>query len=74
MWQFGIKLFKLHLQNAYTSNIKIYCGKEGTQGVSVTSSVVMKFIEGLVYTGSMLCADDYYTNAHLAHLLLKNPM
>jgi hypothetical protein len=49
----------------------MYCGKEATIGVPVSSSVVMKLIVGLLDTGRALYADDYYTSVHLAHLLLE---
>jgi hypothetical protein len=68
--KFGIKLFKLCLKHCYTWNVKTFCGKEARSGISILSSVVMKLTEGLLDSGRVLYADNYYTNTHLAHQLL----
>ncbi|XP_012634083.1 zinc finger MYM-type protein 2 isoform X3 [Microcebus murinus] len=69
--KFGIKLFKLCLKDGYTWNVRIYCGKEARSGIPVSSSVVMKLIEGLLDSGHVLYTDNYYTSIHLAHQLLE---
>ncbi|XP_053457867.1 zinc finger protein with KRAB and SCAN domains 8 isoform X2 [Nycticebus coucang] len=69
--KFGIKLFKLCLRDSYTWNVKIYCGKEARSGVPVSSSIVMKLIEGLLDSGRVLYTDSYHTSIHLAHQLLE---
>jgi hypothetical protein len=51
--------------------VKIYCKKEARSGILVSSSVVMKLIEGLLDNGHVLYTDNYYTSIHLAHQLLE---
>jgi hypothetical protein len=67
--KFGIKLFKLCLKDSYTWNVIMYCGKEARSGIPVSSSVVMKLIEGLLDSGRVSYTDNYYTRIHLAHQL-----
>ncbi|XP_045386989.1 piggyBac transposable element-derived protein 2-like isoform X2 [Lemur catta] len=69
--KFGIKLFKLCLKDGYTWNVKVCCGKEARSGIPVSSSVVVKLLEGLLDSGRVLYTDSYYTSIRLAHRLLE---
>nr|XP_020139149.1 piggyBac transposable element-derived protein 4-like isoform X1 [Microcebus murinus]XP_020139150.1 piggyBac transposable element-derived protein 4-like isoform X1 [Microcebus murinus]XP_020139151.1 piggyBac transposable element-derived protein 4-like isoform X1 [Microcebus murinus]XP_020139152.1 piggyBac transposable element-derived protein 4-like isoform X1 [Microcebus murinus] len=70
--KFGIKLLKLCLKDGYTWNVKVYCGKEAKSSIAVSSSVVMKLLEGLLDSGRVLYTDSEYTSVHLAHQLLEH--
>lgn len=70
--KFGIKLYKLCLENGYTYNFKVYCGKDTTQESRNSSfNVVMHLLDGLLDAGRTLFTDNYYTSVTLAHELLN---
>ena len=71
--KFGIKLFKLCLENGYLFDLSIYCGQEKipNQEQSVPSSVVLKLTEKLLNQGRTIVIDNYYTSVELATALLE---
>jgi hypothetical protein len=69
--KFGIKFFKLCIEDGYTYDFKIYCGKEKVNSkYSVPTSVVMGLCENLLDHGRTIYVDNYYTSVELAHKLL----
>nr|CAI5837030.1 unnamed protein product [Callosobruchus analis] len=68
--KFGIKLYKLCVENGYTHNIKVYCSKDTQNGGNASSNVVMSLLDGLVDQGRTLYTDNYYTSVSLAHKLI----
>lgn len=70
--KFGIKLFKLCLENGYLYEFKVYCGQEKTPGneSTVPTKVVLELTHDLLGKGRTLCVDNYYTSVELAHKLL----
>lgn len=69
--KFGIKLFKLCIEDGYTYDFKIYCGAEKTNTTnSVPTSIVMGLCENLLDCGRTIYVDNYYTSIELAHKLL----
>lgn len=69
--KFGIKLYKLCLQNGYTYNIKVYCGNDKGAIGNASFNVVFSLMENLLDCGRTLYTDNYYTSVHLARELAK---
>lgn len=71
--KFGIKLFKLCLEQGYTYNLSIYCGKEENKDktISVPTKVVLSLSDNLLDSGRKLYTDNYYTSVSIAHQLLS---
>lgn len=70
--RYGIKLFKLFSEGGYTWHLKLYCGKEQTDGVSVPTSIVIKLHDKLLTSGRTAVTDNYYTSLELANKLLDS--
>lgn len=69
--KFGVKVFKLCLEQGYTYDFKIYCGTEkNTTSDSVPTSIVMGLCKNLLDSGRTIFVDNYYTSMELAHKLL----
>lgn len=68
--RYGIKIFKLCTRDFYTSQYKVYSGKEATLGQSVSSKVVMELMEPYLDNGRVLCADNWYNSVDLAEKLI----
>ncbi|KAL4125889.1 hypothetical protein QTP88_010126 [Uroleucon formosanum] len=56
--KYGIKLFKLCIDNFYTVGIKIYAGKEATVGQRVSTKVVMEMAEDYLDLGRTMFTDN----------------
>ena len=71
--KYGIKLSKLCTIDAFTWNIKVYCGANAAEnGLSSTETLTVTMCDGLLGTGRTLFADNYYSSVPLAeHLLSK---
>lgn len=68
--KFGVKVFKLCLEGGFTYDLKIYCGKETIDGLTVPTTVVMNLCEHLLDCGRSIYVDNYYTSVELTHKLL----
>ncbi|XP_025425482.1 piggyBac transposable element-derived protein 4-like [Sipha flava] len=68
--RYGIKIFKLCTRDFYTSQYKVYAGKEATPGQSVSSKVVMELMEPYLDSGRVLFADNWYNSVDMAEKLL----
>lgn len=70
--KFGVKLFKLCIEDGYTYDFKIYCGTEKNNLTdSVPTSIVMELCKNLLDCGRTIFVDNYYTSIELAHKLLN---
>lgn len=71
--KFGVKMYKLCLEEGYTYDLKIYCGKEKVEGSSacVPTNIVINLCEPLLNCGRCIYTDNYYTSMELAHKLLE---
>ena len=71
--KFGIKLFKLCLEDGYLYDLKVYCGQESSidKTETVPTKVVINLTTDLLGKGRTLCVDNYYTSVELAHKLLN---
>lgn len=69
--KYGIKLFKLCIDNFYTVGIKIYAGKEATVGQRVSTKVVMEIAEDYLDLGRTMYTDNWYSSYDLASELLN---
>jgi len=69
--KFGVKLFKLCIDDGYTYDFRVYCGKEKKDNsASVPTSIVMQLCSDLLDYGRTVYVDNYYTSVELAHKLL----
>lgn len=67
--KYGIKLFKLCMPPNYTTNMKVYAGKEATPETSVSSIVVMEMIDPYLDFGRTVIIDNWYSSVELAEQL-----
>jgi hypothetical protein len=68
--KYGVKLFKLCVENGFTYKIKIYGGRsERDVNQPLATSVVMDLMEPLLDSGRTLYTDNFYTSVGLAHEL-----
>lgn len=72
--KYGVKLFKLCVDEGYTYSIKIYGGGGGVQTSDkpLATRVVMELMEPLLNSGRTLYTDNFYTSVGLAHELNNN--
>jgi len=68
--RYGVKIFKLCTRDFYTSQYKIYAGKEAVPGQLVSCKVVMELMQPYLDSGRCLYADNWYTSIDLAEKLL----
>ncbi|KAK9695310.1 Transposase IS4 [Popillia japonica] len=68
--KFGIKLFKLCLPGGFTYHVKIYCGSDKIDGMSVATKVVLELMGDCLGKGATLFTDNWYTSVELAENLL----
>ncbi|KAE9543544.1 hypothetical protein AGLY_002344 [Aphis glycines] len=68
--RYGVKIFKLCTRDFYTSQYKIYAGKEAAPGQLVSCKVVMELMQPYLDSGWCLYADNWYTSIDLAEKLL----
>lgn len=69
--RYGIKIFKLCIQNAYTIGFRVYTGRESEPGVEVSTKIVMEMSEEYLDFGRTVYTDNWYTSVNLAHKLLS---
>lgn len=69
--RYGIKIFKLCIQNSYTVGFRVYTGKEAEPCVEVSTKVVMEMSEEYLDFGRTMYTDNWYTSVNLAHKLLS---
>lgn len=69
--RYGIKTFKLCIQNAYTIGFKVYNGREAEPGLEVSTKIVMEMSEEYLDFGRTIYTDNWYTSINLAHKLLS---
>lgn len=69
--RYGIKIFKLCIQDAYTIGFRVYTGREAEPGVEVSTKIVMEMSEEYLDFGRTLYTDNWYTSINLAHKLLS---
>ncbi|XP_008186742.1 uncharacterized protein LOC100575832 [Acyrthosiphon pisum] len=69
--RYGIKNFKLCIQNAYTIGFRVYTGREAEPGVEVSTKIVMEMSEEYLDFGRTLYTDNWYISINLAHKLLS---
>jgi len=67
--RYGVKIFKLCTRDFYTSQYKIYAGKEAVPGQLVSCKVVMELMQPYLDSGRCLYADNWYTSIDLAEKL-----
>lgn len=56
--RYGVKIFKLCTRDFYTSQYKIYAGKEAVPGPLVSCKVVMELMQPYLDSGRYLYADN----------------
>ncbi|XP_050528048.1 piggyBac transposable element-derived protein 4-like [Daktulosphaira vitifoliae] len=69
--KYGIKVFKLCINNFYTIGFKIYAGKEAMAGQRVSTKVVMEMAEDYLDLGRTMYTDNWYSSYDLASELLN---
>ncbi|XP_039275048.1 piggyBac transposable element-derived protein 4-like [Nilaparvata lugens] len=68
--KYGVKLFKLCVENGFTYKIKVYGGRsERDPDKPLATSVVMDLMEPLLDSGRTVYTDNFYTSVGLAHEL-----
>lgn len=58
---YGVKLFKLCVDEGYTCKLKVYAGKEASKNFSVSEKVKLHLFEKCLGKGQDLYTDNYYT-------------
>jgi len=69
--RYGIKVFKLCINDGYTIGFKIYAGQESVPGVGVSTKIVMELAEDYLDKGRTMYTDNWYTSVTLANQLLN---
>ncbi|CAI6377535.1 unnamed protein product [Macrosiphum euphorbiae] len=69
--RYGIKIFKLCIDNFYTVGFKIYAGKESVVGQRVSTRIVTEMAEEYLDMGRTMYTDNWYSSYDLATELLK---
>ncbi|XP_060881920.1 piggyBac transposable element-derived protein 4-like [Metopolophium dirhodum] len=59
--RYGIKVFKLCINDGYTIGFKIYAGQESVPGVGVSTKIVMELAEDYLDKGRTMYTDNWYT-------------
>lgn len=68
---YGIKVFKLCIQDAYTIGFRVYSGREAEQNIEVSTKIVMEMSEEYLDFARTIYTDNWYTSINLAHKLLS---
>ncbi|KAE9523006.1 hypothetical protein AGLY_016637 [Aphis glycines] len=69
--RYGIKIFKLCINNFYTVGFKIYASKEADKVQSVSTKVVLEMAEDYLDMGRTMYTDNWYSSYGLAIELLN---
>jgi len=69
--RYGIKIFKLCINDGYTVGFKIYAGQEAIPGVAVSTKIVMELAADYLDEGRTMFTDNWYTSVSLANELLS---
>lgn len=69
--RYGIKVFKLCINDGYTIDFKIYAGQESVPGVGVSTKIEMELAEDYLDKGRTMYTDNWYTSVTLANQLLN---
>lgn len=69
--RYGIKIFKLCINNFYTVGFKIYAGKEADKVQRVSTKVVLEMAEDYLDMGRTVYTDNWYSSYNLATELLN---
>lgn len=69
--RYGIKIFKLCIDNFYTVGFKIYAGKESVVGQRVSTKIVTEMADEYLDMGRTMYTDNWYSSYDLATELLK---
>jgi len=69
--RYGIKIFKLCINNFYTVGFKIYAGKEADKVQRVSTKVVLEMAEDYLDMGRTMYTDNWYSSYDLAIELLN---
>lgn len=69
--RYGIKIFKLCIDNFYTVGFKIYAGKEAVVGQRLSTRIVTEMAEEYLDIGRTMYTDNWYSSYDLATELLK---
>lgn len=69
--RYGIKIFKLCINDGYTVGFKIYAGQEAIPGVTVSSKIVIELAADYLDEGRTMFTDNWYTSVSLANELLS---
>lgn len=68
--KFGVKLFKVCVKGGYTYKAEIYSGKLNDKTGTVSETVVMRLMDGLLDSGRRLFCDNWYSSMALTRKLL----
>lgn len=68
--RYGIKIFKLCINDGYTIGFKIYAGQEAIPGVAISTKIVMELAADYLDEGRTMFTDNWYTSVSLANELL----
>lgn len=73
--RYGIKIFKLCVNDGYTVDFRIYAGRDATPGLEVSTKIVMEIAHEYLNFGRTIYTDNWYTSVNLADNLLdkKHP-
>lgn len=69
--RYGIKIFKLCINDGYTVGFKIYAGQEALPGVGVSTKIVMELAQDYLDMGRTIFTDNWYTSVSLTNELLS---
>lgn len=64
--RYGIKIFKLCMNDGYTVDFKIYAGQESVSGMGLSTKMVMELSEEYLDMGRIF-TDNWYTSISLAN-------
>lgn len=67
--RYGIKIFKLCINDGYTIGFKIYAGQETIPGVAVSTKILMELAADYLDEGRTMFTDNWYTSVSLANEL-----
>lgn len=69
--RYGIKVFKLCINDRYTVGFKIYAGQESIPGEAVSTKIEMELAADYLDEGRTMFTDNWYTSVSLARELLS---
>lgn len=68
---YGIKVFKLCMNDGYTLGFKIYAGQDSVPGMGLPTKIVIELSEDYLDMGRTIFTDNWYTSISLANELLS---